>query len=93
MFWSLNIFQQDLVSARADKAVAEIMDLLLSAAKLAQNMLQARIITVFTFDLTLSIGSESQINSKMQSVQQMDHLNMKEHHTYRKIRSNPEEEH
>lgn len=96
MFRSLEIFQLgnlDLVSPRADKDVAGIMDLVLSATKLAQNRLQTRIITLFTFDLTLCIGSESQISSKMQSVQQMDHLNTKECHTYKRIRSHPEKEH
>lgn len=93
MFRSLEIFQQDLVSPRADKDVAGITGLLLSITKLAQNRLQARIITVFTFNLTLCTGSETQINSKMSPVQQMHHLIMKEHHTYKKIRSHPEEGH
>lgn len=92
MFRSLEIFQQGLVSPRVDKAVADI-ELLLSATKLTQNRLQARIFTVFTSDLTLCIGSESQIKSKMQSVQKVDQLNMKEHHTFKKIRSQPEAEH
>lgn len=93
MFRSLEIFQQGLVSPRVDKAVAEIIELLLSATKLTQNRLQARIFTVFTSDLTLCIGSDSHIKSKMQSVQKVDQLNMKEHHTFRKIRSQPEAEH
>lgn len=83
MFRSLEIFQQDLVSPRADKDAVGIMDLLVSTTKLTQNRLQARIITVFTLNLTLCTGNETQINSKI----------MKEHHTYKKIRSHPEEGH